>query len=196
MPEACITRVLHQIDEANREDPTREPGEAGGAPHEFADAQRVTAWIERLAPDASDALRIAARGEHIRRWRIPRASYPAGRAGYLKWRETLKQFHADTVASFMQEAGCAEALIRRVQAIMLRRHLSDDPEAQTLEDAMCLVFLEREFAPMRRATPEPTLTEVVRKTWKKMSPRARSLALALPLPDDDRRWLAQALAER
>lgn len=189
-----LDQLLAKIDRVNRDDPHTETIDGAIVPHELADARRITAWVARLAPDASEALQIAARGQHIRRWTIPRTHYPAGRAGYLKWRETLKRFHADTVAALMREEAWPEETIARAQTLIMKRGLGADPEVQVLEDALCLVFLEREFVTMRRDTPEPTMGEVVRKTWNKMSPRAQSLALALPLPDADRAWLAHVLA--
>ena len=188
-----LARVLERIDQLNQEDPRTE--RAGGAvvPRELLYAQRVTEWVRRLNPRPSEALQIAARGQHIRRWTIPRERYPLGRAGYLKWRETLKAFHARTVAGLMREAGYPEEAIRQVQRIMGKRHLADDADAQTLEDALCLVFLATQYADLRRKAPEETMREVLRKTWGKMSPLARSEALKLPLGEEEGALLRRAL---
>jgi len=193
MPSERLTRVLERIDQLNRDDPNTEA--VGGAlhPRELLYARRLTDWVLRLAPDASEELRIAARGQHVRRWTIPRDRYPRGRAGYLKWRETLKAYHADTVAAVMRDAGYPDEAIARVRLIMGKRKLGEDPDTQTLEDALCLVFLETQFADLRRKTPAETMREVLRKTWAKMSARGRSEALQLPLGADERRLLAEAL---
>ena len=189
-----LTRVLLAIDRLNGEDPHRVTM-GGGAPRpwEIVHAERMTDWVLRLRPEASEALRIAARGQHVRRWTIPRERYPQGRAGYLKWRETLKAFHADTVAGLMHEAGYAEEDLARVRRLMSKRELGGDAQTQTLEDALCLVFLETQFADLRGKTPEDKMRDIVRKTWAKMSPPARAAALTLPLPADDRRALADWL---
>ncbi len=177
-----LARVLARIDDLNRPQPS-----------ELEYAQRLTAWVVRLSPEASDALRIAARGQHVRRWTIPRDQYPAGRAGYLKWRETLKRFHADTVAEAMQAEGYPAEAIARVRELIMKQRLGDDSETQVLEDALCLIFLESQFSDLRRKAPEPVFREAVRKTWAKMSPAARLLALALPMPPEDRRYLDEVL---
>ncbi|MBI3331096.1 MAG: DUF4202 domain-containing protein [Candidatus Omnitrophica bacterium] len=188
-----LAQVLDRIDQLNGEDPTTERAGGVAVPRELLYAQRVTGWVLRLNPDASEALRVAARGQHVRRWTIPRERYPRGRAGYLKWRETLKAFHALTVAGLMREAGYAEEAVQRVQRIMGKRDLADDPDTQTLEDALCLVFLETQYAELRTKTPDETMRGVLRKTWQKMSARARAEALQLPLGEEERRLLAEAL---
>ena len=189
-----LQRLLEQIDRLNAEDPNRELVDNVPQPRELAYAARLTAWVRRLAPEASDALRIAARGQHVRRWTIPRSRYPMNRAGYLRWRETLKVFHADTVEGLMREESYPDDEIRRVRTLMGKRRLGSDPETQTLEDALCLVFLETQFADLRRKTAEEKMREIVRKTWGKMSGRARAEALKLPLTDEDKRYLAQAVS--
>ena len=188
-----LAQVLERIDRLNREDPTTECVGGAAVPRELLYAQRLTAWVRRLNPRPSEALQIAARGQHVRRWTIPRERYPRGRAGYLKWRETLKTFHAETVAGLMREVGYPEHDIQHVQRIMGKRSLADDPETQTLEDALCLVFLETQYADLRKKTPDATMREVLRKTWQKMSERGRSEALKLPLGEEERRLLSEAL---
>ena len=188
-----LARVLDRLDQLNREDPNTERVSGAAIPRELLYAQRLTDWVLKLDPRASEALRIAARGQHVRRWTIPRERYPRGRAGYLKWRETLKAYHADTAAAVMRDAGYADEAIARVRLLMGKRKLGEDPDTQTLEDALCLVFLETQFADLRRKTPDETMREVLRKTWKKMSARARSEALRLPLAEEDREFLQDSL---
>ena len=164
-------------------------------PRELLYARRLTDWVLRLAPGASDALRIAARGQHVRRWTMPRGRYEMTRRGYLRWREALKAFHADTIAGLMREAGFSDAERERVRTIMGKRALPHDAETQTLEDALCLVFLETQFAALRKKTPGATMREILRKTWAKMSAHGRAEALRLPMDEDDRVCLTQALAD-
>ena len=190
-----LEALLARIDQLNREDPNTDIVGSVAHPRELRYAQRLTEWVLRLAPDAPEALRIAARGQHIRRWTIPRSRYPMTRQGYLRWRETLKAFHADTVAGLMRETGFPDAEIERVRTIMGKRALPHDAETQTLEDALCLVFLETQFAALRQKTPDHTMREILRKTWAKMSAQGRAEALRLPMDEDDRVFLKQALAD-
>ena len=191
-----LQRLLEQIDRLNAEDPSRETIEGVPQPRELLYAKRLTGWVLRLNPEASEALRISARGQHVRRWMIPRGRYPMTRAGYLRWRETLKAFHADTIAGLMREAGYPDETIRRVRTLMGKRELGRDPETQTLEDALCLVFLETQFADLRHKTPEEKMRDIVRKTWGKMSEHARAEALTLPLSDADKRFVLEAVGSR
>ena len=188
-----LTQVLEGIHRLNRADPNTEPVGGAAQPRELVYAQWLSDWVLRLDPHASELLRIAARGQHVCRWTIPRSRYPMTRRGYLQWRETLKAFHSQTVAGLMAEAGYPGELIERVRQIMGKRRLQDDLESQTLEDALCLVFLERQLEPLRSKTPPEKLQDILRKTWKKMSERGRAEALRLRLGEAERKLLTQSL---
>ena len=192
-PSDRFTRVIERIDQLNSEDPNAELVDGTPRPKELRYSQQLTEWVLRLDPHASEALRIAARGQHVRRWTIPRTTHEPGRRGYLRWRERLKAFHIDTVGTLMREAGYADDTIQRVGAMMSKRHLEDDPESQTLEDALCLVFLETQFAEFMRKTPPETMRQILQKTWKKMSGRGRAEALKLPLAPETKAMIEQAL---
>ena len=187
--------LIARIDALNSQDPNQDLIEGVAVPRELLYSKRLTDWVLRLAPDASEALRIAARGQHLCRWTISRSRYEAGRRGYLRWRETLKAFHAERVAELMRAAGYPDDLVQRVKVIMGKRELPCDAETQTLEDALCLVFLETQFADLRKKTPEDTMRVVHQKTWKKMSALGRAEALKLPLGEADRRFLEGAITE-
>ena len=189
-----FARVIERIDQLNSQDPNSEAVGGVSHPRELLYAQRLSVWVERLDPHASEALRIAARGQHVCRWTIPRQRYEMNRRGYLRWRETLKAFHADTVATLMRDVGYPEAMVQRVRTIMGKRQLQDDAETQTLEDALCLVFLETQYADLRKKTSDEKMCEILRKTWVKMSPRGRAAALALPMSEAERQFIEQALA--
>lgn len=184
--------VVERIDQLNRQDPNRQTLQGADVPGELRYSQRLTECVSRLNPQASEELRIAARGQHVQRWTIPRDRFPRTRAGYLRWRETLKAFHAKTVGELMRETGYPASTIEHVQMIMSKQRLADDPDTQTLEDALCLVFLETQFADLRCKTPEATMLQVLRKTWRKMSEPARAIALQLPLGPEERALLARA----
>lgn len=160
------------IDAANAEDPQGKEGSY---------ALRMVDWVRKLAPSASEELLLAARGQHVRRWTVPRSRYPEGRAGYLSWREGLKKLHAETVGAAMKAAGYGEASVAKVRQILLRKNAAADPEGQTLEDAACLVFLETDFPDFASKTEEGKMIDILRKTWGKMSEAGRAAALALPL---------------
>jgi hypothetical protein len=141
----------------------------------------VTTWVQQLRPDASEALLLAARGHHFRRWTVPRASYPAGRSGYLRWRRDLHQRHAEELGELLRRCGYDREMIDRVSALVRKDGLGrdgapSDPEVQTLEDAICLVFLETQLADFAAQHDEEKLLSVLAKTAKKMSPDAIEVA--------------------
>jgi hypothetical protein len=156
-------------------------------------AQRLSRWVERLAPDASEALRLAARAQHLCRWMIPRETYPAGRVGYLKWREDLKQFHAQKAGEILREAGYDDTTNAHVQHLIRKRNFPRDLEGRILEDALCLVFLETQLAETTDKTGEEKMISILQKTWRKMTQQARDIALGLPMTDAQRGLIEKAL---
>ena len=184
-------QALARIDAAHAEDPEKD---AAGEPKELVYARRMSAWLEKLAPDASEALRLAARCQHLRRWEIHRADYPEGAGGYRKWRSAEATLHARTAGKILEQQGYDPHTVQRVQALVRKENLKRDPEAQLLEDVTCLVFLENYFAGFARKHDEPTLLRILRKTWTKMSPRGRDAALALDLPPPLRAIVEKAVA--
>ena len=186
--------AIARFDAANAEDPNTEEVDGVSHPKELLYAQRMTAWLDKLTPDASEVLRLAARAQHIRRWAIPRRDYPMTRTGYLKWRTTLYRFHADTAGDILREVGYDDATIAAVQSLLRKERLKRNPNMQCLEDAICLVFLESYFANFAPQYDEPKVLDIVRKTWKKMSPQGQTAARSLALPPAARDLLQKALA--
>ena len=190
-----FARAVEQIDAAHREDPTHAQSEGRTCPAEWLYARRMAEWLARLEPQASEALRLAVRSQHIRRWTIPRASFPMTRPGYLQWRSNLARFHAEQAGEILRGVGYDEQTIARVQSLVRKERLTLDAEAQTLEDAACLVFLEGEFVDFARKHDAQKVEGILRKTWRKMSQRARAeaLKLAAGLPEPERRLIENAV---
>ncbi len=193
--ESKFPAAIASIDEANAADPNRELLDGVEQPKELVYGRRMSAWLDRLYPGASEALRLAVRAQHLRRWAIPRDEFPMTRAGYHAWRTRLYRFHAEEAGALLERAGYDAATIARVQELLQKKNLRDDPETQALEDTACLVFIEFHLADFARrdGMDEKKLIGVLRKTWKKMSDRAHAAALALPMPDDLRALVGKAL---
>jgi len=192
VPDERLGRALDAIDAANAGDPARIVVEGVERPKEQAHAELVTDWVDRLTTTPSDSLLLAARGHHLRRWTIPRSSFPEGRAGYLRWRKTLHERHARDLAAILTDVGYDDATIARVQDLVRKRGLGSDPEVQVLEDAICLVFLETQFRALAARLDPEKLPGIVAKTKRKMSPRAIELALGLGLRADERQLLERS----
>jgi hypothetical protein len=181
--------ALRRFDEENSRDPNLEDSQ----PRELLYAQRLTNWVLKLCPNASEELRVAARCQHICRWKIPRNSYPMTRAGYLKWRADLKKFHAQKAGEILRETGYDEETIRRVQDLNLKKNFPADAETRTLEDALCLVFLEFQFADLAAKTAEDKTINALQKSWVKMTGTARAEALKLNYGVREKTLLQRAL---
>lgn len=179
---SAYTRARRSIDAAHAADPVRT---GDGRPAELVYADRMEAWILRLDPAASELLRLAARCQHLERWSLPRASFPLGKVGYLTWRKTLYTRQAERARSLLLAAGVSEGEAAEVATWVSKTGLKTNPGTQALEDAACLVFLENEisgFAAQHAEYPREKFVEILRKTWRKMSPAATNAALALDLP--------------
>ena len=185
--------ALRRFDEANGRDPNRDVVDGVSQPRELLYAQRLAKWVLRLCPGASEELRLAARCQHICRWEIPRDSHPMTRAGYLQWRATLKKFHAQKAGEILREAGYEEDVIRRVQDLNLKKHFPNDPESRVLEDALCLVFLEFQFAELAARSDDDKMINALRKSWQKMTEPARAEALKLNFGPREKNLLDRAL---
>ena len=186
--------VIAAIDAANAEDPFTLEFDGGDRPKEQVHAELMTEWVRRLDPDASELQLIAARANHLRRWELPRTDYPEGRAGYLRWRTEQKRRHAAAVSDLMVAAGYDEDEVERVGQILRKQGLTSDPAVQVHEDALCLVFLQTQFASTAAKLGADKTIDVVRKTVAKMSPTAVELAASLPLTPEESALLAAALA--
>jgi Domain of unknown function (DUF4202) len=182
--------AMTAVDVVHAQDPEKE----SGRPKELVYAERMSAWLAKLAPQASEALRLAVRCQHLRRWAIPRASYPEGKVGYLSWRKQESLAHAALAGEILAGAGYGAEAVKRVQSLIKKERIKHDPEAQMLEDVTCLVFLQSEFAAFAPKHEEQKLVDILRKTWPKMSPQGQQEALGLKLPAPLRAIVEKALA--
>ena len=180
-PSGRLREAIARFDRANAEDPNVETANGASHPKELLYARRMSDALERFAPDASEVVRLAVRCQHIRRWTVPRTSYPDGREGYRRWRTELGRFHAETAGGILREVGYDDAIVRRVQALLRKESLKADSEVQLLEDVVCLVFISHYLEPFAARHEDEKVVGILRKTWRKMSERGRAVALDLDL---------------
>jgi hypothetical protein len=185
--------AVRRFDEENSRDPNLLPVNGVPEPRERVYAEWLTAWVLKLRPDASEELLLAARCQHLCRWQIPRDRYPMTRAGYLQWREGLKKFHAQKAGEILREAGYDEQTLVRVQELNLKKNFPSDPESRVLEDALCLVFLERQLKELADKTAEAKVINALQKSWKKMTPAAQTIARQLRYEERELALLKRAL---
>jgi hypothetical protein len=186
-------RAIAAIDAANAEDPNTITARGVTRPKELLHAELVTDYVSRLNPAAPEPLLLAARAHHIRRWRIPRRDYPEGRTGYLRWRRALHDFHAAEAARILEAESYDPATIARTRDIIRKIDLAGDSDVQTLEDALCLVFLETQYDALAAQLGDDKIVDVTRKTLRKMSAAGKRLALTLDYSARGRALLKKAL---
>ena len=180
-----LTRAYDLIDAANAADPA---GEA------LAYGRRMSETLENFAPGAPEPLKVAARAQHIERWVIPRASYPEGRIAYLTWRKDLQKHHARRAGEIMAQCGYGQEEIARTASLIKKERLKQDPDAQALEDVICLVFLRYEAEPFIAKHPDEKVKDILAKTAKKMSEKGLAAARGIPMSARLQRLLTEALA--
>jgi hypothetical protein len=167
------------IDAENAQDPNHEIDQSQSFPKELLYSNRMYERLMAFEPNASEAIQIAAKAQHICRWKITRESYPMDRVSYLKWREDLKKFHAKTTAEILEKAGYPQEFIDRVSFLIEKKLLKKDAETQLLEDVICLVFLEFYLDPFVQKHDKEKLKNIILKTWNKMSDKGHEEALKI-----------------
>ncbi|SNR16276.1 DUF4202 domain-containing protein [Tenacibaculum jejuense] len=175
--------ALALIDKKNAEDPNLYTVNNMNFPKELLYSQRMSRQLLQFNPNASRALQIAARAQHICRWKIPRSEYPMDRIGYLKWREELKRSHATITAEILAEVGYNDDFIKRVRFLILKKQLKKNEEAQTLEDVICLVFLDFYFEEFAAKHNDEKVIDILQKTLVKMSDKGKEEALKIKFSD-------------
>ena len=199
MDEPRLHRAIAAIDAANADDPNTIVVGGEERPKELAHAEMVTAWVRRLVPEPGEELLLAARAHHLRRWTVPRSSYPEGRSAYLRWRKDLHKQHADDVGRILEECDYGPDVTARVKDLVQKKGLGKgDAEVQALEDALCLVFIETQFREIAERLDDQygdpdKMVDVARKTLKKMSDGAKAFALQIDLDPRDQAIVAKAL---
>jgi len=190
--------ALTAIDAAHAEDPTTTttPTSTDPIPYELHYAQKSTSYLTQLSPNPSEALRLAVRAQHFRRWEVPRSSYPMTRVGYDAWRTFLKKRQAELACELCASAGLPAEIVERVGKLIRKEGLNErEEEAQTLEDVACLVFLDDQFEGFEQGLKdEEKVITILRKTWKKMSDKAHEVALGLELGERQKALVEKALA--
>ncbi|NIC06999.1 DUF4202 domain-containing protein [Billgrantia bachuensis] len=187
-------RAIAELDVLHAGDPRRVEVDGKSVPLELWHAGRMSAWLERVEDAPSELVQLAVRSQHLQRWEVPRSEYPEGRVGYLTWRRDQGKRAGETTARVMEAAGYSAEDAAEVSRMIRKQGLGRDPGTQAVEDCACLVFLENYFADFSKQVEHEHLVRIVQMTWKKMSPRARELALELPMSDEARAVVEEALA--
>ena len=179
MNQELFNKAIETFDQVNSLDPNSIEIEGKKKPHAFVYAIWLSEWITKLNPNAGEELRLAARCQHLKRWEIPRSTYPEGLKGYNKWKKDLAVFHSEEAGKILKEVGYDDPVIERVKSINLKKNLKTDPEVQTMEDALCLVTLQHQIEGFSLKHDDEKMIGIIRKTWEKMSEFAKAEALKL-----------------
>jgi len=188
-----LTHAFKMFDEYNKKDPHAFVWDGLSYPREYFLALKLHDWVLRLDPDASEELLLASRSQHIGRWEIPRDSYPEGRDAYLKWRKDLALFHADKASAIMKDSGYTDDVVARVRQIILKQKIKVDAEVQTIENALCLVFLEFQYEEFYPKHPAEMVINILRKSLLKMDNHGHQFALSLNYSETGLFYINEAL---
>ena len=186
--------AVEAIDAANADDPHRVHVRGDDLPLALAHGRLAAGWVPELVDDPDEAMLLAARAHHLRRWELPRDTYPDGRAGYLRWRRDQKQRHAAEVVALLAHVGYDEATINRVQVLLRRVRLDESSGTQVMEDAACLAFVETQLGDLAARLDEDLMISVVQKVAAKMSPAGLGLVPRIPIDPEGAALLERALS--
>ena len=192
-----LTSAIADIDAVNADDPRRTTVDGVARPTEVVYAERMSACLARLYPGASDALRIAARAQHISRWQIPRASYPLGRDGYNAWRAACREHHATRASDIMSRRGYDATSIAHVAKIIRKEDLKRDPDSQALENVVAVVFVEHhldEFIASHADYSDDKIVTILKKTLRKMDPVGHAALAGIALSERAARLVTAAVS--
>ncbi|HEV7379026.1 MAG TPA: DUF4202 domain-containing protein [Dyadobacter sp.] len=190
---AKLEEAFEKFDSYNKQAREKVTWDGQSFPSEYFYALRLHEWVIKLNPEASEPLLLASRAQHIGRWEISRGTYPEGRVGYLKWRTDLSKFHAEKAAEILSGIGYDEPTIVRVTEIIRKQKLKSDADVQTIEDALCIVFLVYQFDDLILKLSEEKMIDILQKTWKKMSGAGQAVALKLTYSEGAETLLKKAL---
>jgi len=195
--DARLRSALARFEAIHGEDPRTVTVEGVTVPWSAHYHCRLAHWVRHFNPRASEALRLAAACQHIRRWRIRRSDYEAGRRGYRRWRTDLRKLHAAIAREVLEGVGYEETVIERAETLIRKIGLTRDPEVRLFEDAICMVFFENEYVDLAAKHDDAKIIDILRRTWPKMSEAGHEAALnfAAALPERERRLLAAATVD-
>lgn len=195
MATSAFEQTIKELDALHSGDPRHIEQDGESIPRELWHARQMSAWLERLADEPDELVRIAVRGQHLQRWQVSRDEYEEGRQGYLHWRRDQGKRAGEITAALMRDSGYSGEDADRVARMIRKEGLGrGEAASQAVEDCACLVFLENYFADFSRKIDHDHMVRIVQKTWRKMSDRARELALALPMAPEARGIVEEALA--
>jgi hypothetical protein len=187
--------AFNKFDAYNQRDPHSIVWEGETYPREYFLALKLHQWVLTIKPDASEALLLASRCQHIGRWEIPRESYAPGREPYLKWRRDLAHYHAQIAGEILKDTGYNEMEISRVQEILLKKKIKVDSEVQTMENALCLVFLAFQYEAFHPQHDQEKVVNILRKSLLKMDQTGHQFALTLDYTPKGLGYIKQALSQ-
>jgi hypothetical protein len=192
--QAPYKRASEAIDAAHALDPNKITVDGKEIPYELHYSQKCMSYLEKRSATPSEALQLAIRAQHFRRWEVPRSNYPMTRVGYITWRSALKSRQALQVEAICSEAGYSKEIAERVGALIRKENLKEDEETQALEDVACLVFLDDQFEQFEKEHDEDKIINILRKTWGKMTKKGHELALQIPMSGRPQELVQKALA--
>lgn len=186
--------AFKKFDAYNQKDPHSIVWEGTTYPREYFLALKLHEWVTKINPEASEALLLASRSQHIGRWEIPRNSYAPGREPYLKWRRDLAHYHAQKAGEILKDSGYNEEEISRVQEIILKKRLKLDSDVQVMENALCLVFLAFQYEEFHQQHDHDKVVNILRKSLLKMDEAGHQLALTLNYSPEGLSYIKTALS--
>jgi hypothetical protein len=171
-----------ELEKVHGMDTTREIYNGNQYPSESLYSHRMLQMLEKVNAEASNILKLAAQCQHLKRWNIPRGEYPYNRRGYHEWRRVVMEYQLKEMEEILSKVGISNEDILLVTDALRNQGDKSNSNAQIITDTACLVFIKWYMEPFATKHQSEKVTDIMKKTMRKMSETGLQLISRLNLP--------------
>ncbi len=181
MIEIQYTKAVELINSVHNQDPNSETIDGVDTKAELLYSQRMLAILQKVQPNASLELQMAAQCQHISRWSIPRTTFSMDKKGYYQWRAAIMEHQLSVTSSVLKQAEINEQSIEIVVDTLKNKADKTNINASIIEDTACLTFIKWYLVPFAGQFDPEKAKVILQKTANKMSERGLKLIPELQL---------------
>ena len=137
--------------------------------------------LQKVQPNASLELQMAAQCQRISRWSIPRTTFSMDKKGYYQWRAAIMEHQLSVTSSVLKQAEINQQSIEIVVDTLKNKADKTNINASIIEDTACLTFIKWYLVPFAGQFDPEKAKVILQKTANKMSERGLKLIPELQL---------------
>ena len=181
MTELQYIKAVQLINCVHNQDPYSETIDGVDIKAELLYSQRMLDILQKVQPNASLELQLAAQCQHISRWSIPRTTFSMDKKGYYQWRAAIMEHQLSVTSSVLKQAEINEQSIEIVVDTLKNKADKTNINASIIEDTACLTFIKWYLVPFAGQFDPEKAKVILQKTANKMSERGLKLIPELQL---------------